>query len=321
MPARIGLVLGAGGTTGHGFHCGVLAALHDVLGYDARTAAVLVGTSAGSVVASLLRAGLSGRDLAARACGEPPSPQVAALIARIGPPAIGFDLPPPARRSGPASLTALRSAAFRPWNARLGTLASAALPEGTLPTSMISEPFTRLFGSRWPPDLRICAVRLDDGQRVVFPTDQAGISPGEAVAASCAIPGWFAPVTVGGHRYVDGGAWSPTNADVLTADDLDAVIISSPMSGPPRVAASAGDGPLRLLHRAYLSAEAARLRRRGMTVIVVEPTGADLSAMGPNAMDAGRRAEVTRTVRASVSARLQHGELAHAFDRIDLGHG
>ena len=70
---RIGIVLGAGGATGHGFHCGVLAALADVVGCEAATAERLVGTSAGSLVAVLLRAGLHAEDLYARACGEPPS--------------------------------------------------------------------------------------------------------------------------------------------------------------------------------------------------------------------------------------------------------
>src|SRR5205085_3550651 len=68
---RIGLVLGAGGAVGHAFHSGVLAALSDVTGWDARDADVIVGTSAGSVVGALLRAGLSGTDLAARAMDMP----------------------------------------------------------------------------------------------------------------------------------------------------------------------------------------------------------------------------------------------------------
>ena len=63
MP-RIGLVLGAGGAVGHAFHAGVLAGLAEEIGWDARDAEVVVGTSAGSVVGALLRAGLTARDLA-----------------------------------------------------------------------------------------------------------------------------------------------------------------------------------------------------------------------------------------------------------------
>src|SRR5437016_10752839 len=72
---RIGLVLGAGGAVGHAFHGGVLSALSDATGWDARDAEVIVGTSAGSLVGALLRAGLSGTDLAARAMNMPLSPE------------------------------------------------------------------------------------------------------------------------------------------------------------------------------------------------------------------------------------------------------
>src|SRR6478735_7027457 len=64
--AGIALVLGAGGTVGHAVHAGVLAALGDVCGWDARRADVVVGTSAGSVVAVLLRAGMPPADLIQR---------------------------------------------------------------------------------------------------------------------------------------------------------------------------------------------------------------------------------------------------------------
>src|SRR5437763_16853595 len=70
MP-RIGLVLGAGGMVGHAFHAGVLAAMSEATGFDAREAEVIVGTSAGSVVGALLRAGLAPADLAAHASGAP----------------------------------------------------------------------------------------------------------------------------------------------------------------------------------------------------------------------------------------------------------
>ena len=55
---RIGLVLGAGGVAGGAFHAGVLAALEEATGWDPRTAAVVVGTSAGSITGATLRAGL-----------------------------------------------------------------------------------------------------------------------------------------------------------------------------------------------------------------------------------------------------------------------
>jgi predicted acylesterase/phospholipase RssA len=70
---RIGLVLGAGGVVGHAFHAGALAALEDETGWDPRSADVIVGTSAGSVVAALLRAGFRTHDLYDEARGERPA--------------------------------------------------------------------------------------------------------------------------------------------------------------------------------------------------------------------------------------------------------
>src|SRR4051812_7021598 len=83
--ARIGLVLGAGGVTGGAFHAGVLAALADATGWDARQAEVIVGTSAGSATAAILRAGLPPADLVARAEGRPLSPEGQRVVASAPP--------------------------------------------------------------------------------------------------------------------------------------------------------------------------------------------------------------------------------------------
>jgi NTE family protein len=82
---RIGVVLGGGGPVGHAFHAGVLAALAEAAGWDARSAEIVVGTSAGSVVAALLRAGLGGPDLYASVSGGDVSSEGASLLARTRP--------------------------------------------------------------------------------------------------------------------------------------------------------------------------------------------------------------------------------------------
>jgi NTE family protein len=67
-----------------------------------------------------------------------------------------------------------------------------------------------------------------------------------AIAASCAVPGYFAPVEVDGVLYLDGGIASPTNADVLRDQKFDLVIAVSPMSTS---AGHAGHGLERLVRR------------------------------------------------------------------------
>ena len=60
---KLALVLGAGGTVGIAHHVGVLKALRDECGFDANSAATIIGTSAGSVVGAYVRAGYSIDDL------------------------------------------------------------------------------------------------------------------------------------------------------------------------------------------------------------------------------------------------------------------
>jgi NTE family protein len=128
-----------------------------------------------------------------------------------------------------------------------------------------------------------------------------------AVTASCAIPGVFRPEIIDGVAYIDGGAHSPTNADVLVRRRPDIVLISSPMSYAGARAPLTVDGLLRRWCRGLLEAEAMALRAAGATVVAFQPAAEDISVMGPNAMDASRRAVVARQAYESTLRRLEHG--------------
>ena len=100
-------------------------------------------------------------------------------------------------------------------------------------------------GGQPHPGVRIVALDYDTGHRTVFGEGSAPDADlAEAVMASCAIPGWYAPVTIGAHRYVDGGAWSATSADLLAGRGLDEVFVLAPM------VSFAVDRPASLLARA-----------------------------------------------------------------------
>jgi len=318
---RIGLVLGAGGAVGHAFHAGVLAALTDETGWDARDAQIIVGTSAGSLVGAFVRAGLSGTDLAARATDEPMSDEGRELVDRAV--AATQHLAPipsrPPRRHGVPTMSALAartSAAFQPWSVRPGAVAAAALPAGRISTDVIASGVRPLF-DHWPDrTLWINAVDLHRGRRVTFGRDGAPAADvASAVAASCAIPGFFAPVSIDGVRYVDGGTHSPTNADLVAGLGLDLVVISSPMSVARNSVRLAPDQPARRLSRLTLAAELTRVRRGGTPVLTFQPTSADLGVMGLNAMDPARGAEVVRQARRSARDRLGRPD---ARDRVVL---
>jgi NTE family protein len=321
---RIGLVLGAGGAVGHAFHTGVLAGLSDVTGWDARAAEVIVGTSAGSIVGALLRAGLASTDLAARAMGAPLSTEGRRLLARADAARAGLPRMPsrasrPARSGFPvmSSPRALVRGMLQPWSARPGTLAAAALPEGRIPTEIVAAGLRPLFDG-WPASpLWINAVALSTSRRVTFGRDSS-VEPdvATAVAASCAVPGFFAPVVINGVRYVDGGVHSPTNADLVAGLGLDLVVISSPMSIAHGRVRLARDQPPRRLARLALMREAARIRRGGTEVLTFQPTEGDLGIMGWNAMDASRAPGVARRARSAAAERLQRDSARARVEKL-----
>ena len=76
---KVGLVLGAGGLVGLAHHAGTLAALENDLRWDPRSADVIVGSSAGSLIGTLLRSGISALELAAWCVGPSDDP----LLARV----------------------------------------------------------------------------------------------------------------------------------------------------------------------------------------------------------------------------------------------
>ena len=264
----IGLVLGAGGVVGQAYQAGVLAALERETGWDPRAATVIVGTSAGSVTGAALRVGVPATDLAAslygvatsRRRGRHPAPhpprrrRAAARPRRCG----RCCAPGTCRRPPCITRVARRPLAFRPEVA-----AMTLLPRGQVDISERARGLDEHIGDRWPDGLRICAVRRSDGARVVF--GRPGAPPARlapAVLASCAIPGYFRPVTIEGTEYVDGGVHSVTNADVLRSEGLDLVVIVSSMSAA-QGNANGADGLLRRTVHRRMEREIARLEEAG----------------------------------------------------------
>lgn len=295
LMVKVGLVLGAGGIVGEAFHRGVVRALRDAAGWDAREASLIVGTSAGSLMAASLRA--AGESLDGMQAGVHPSRTLASV-----PP----DETAVPRFLGPGvAVQALRHPR------RLKAAAIAGIPAGKHRTAFIQDGVRRRFGDRWTDrPTWVVAVRRRDGDRVVFGRAGAPVTDlGAAVGASCAIPGYFRPVVIGGEAYVDGGVHSPTSADLVADRGLDLVVVSSPMSA----ARSAwGTRRLDLVPRVYFARQLARevkpLRRAGTALLVVEPDAAVLACSSLNAMAAHRVDEVEDTAYAQVERLLAADE-------------
>lgn len=286
---RIGLVLGGGGVVGQAYHAAVLAVLQHDFAFDARTADVIVGTSAGSITGALLRLGVSAEDLAAWTVKAPLSTEDDAVrrmsesdLPELSPFRALQLLRRPMRLPG---WHLLRRAATRPWRFRLLAAASTLVAPGRHDIIGQLAALQDLEGEGWPKsDLLICALRRRDGRRVIFGLPDAPPARlHQAVAASCAFPGYFAPVHIDGHEYVDGGAHSPTNAAILRNRELDLAIIISPMSGPPGLRpdlyAVARKHAARLLEREVLA-----LERSGVKTLVFAPQKTEQRVMGNDMM-------------------------------------
>ena len=239
---RIGLVMGAGGVLGNAYLSGVMAALWEVTGFEPRTAAALVGTSAGSVHAALYGAGMPALfGLWRNRGGRLPDDALGGVgtgedLSDPGEAADIRDMYLPARalpRIGPASTALMVRAATRPWSYKPEIVASGLLPEGVLTNGAVGRVIRRVVPVGWTPHPRtwITAVNLRTGRREVFGRPEAPRAHlDRAVRASCAIPGFYRPVRIGRRLYVDGGVCSASNLDLLAGRGLDLVICLNPLS-------------------------------------------------------------------------------------------
>jgi NTE family protein len=301
---RTALVLGAGGVLGAAWMTGALACLKDRLPAAVEDVDVVIGTSAGSVLAAALRCRAPFEEMVAWQSGQATGvlSESAALAAQDGP------LPPlPRLRFGSVPLA--RTALITPHRVPPWVAASAWLPHGrgrhTAVGSLVSGLHQRAAGSapggpapHWVDDHTwIAAVDYHTGQRVLFGREDAPrASLPEAVVASCSIPGWYEPAVIGGRRYVDGGVRSMTSLDVLGGTDVQDVYVLAPMASTqpdhPLQPHLRMERRLRQVLTLALVRQARALAARGKRVIVLTPGPRDLAAMGINLMDARRRQAV-----------------------------
>ncbi|WP_188308354.1 patatin-like phospholipase family protein, partial [Streptomyces sp. CBMA123] len=284
---RRGLVLGGGGMLGAAWTVGALCAVEEATGHRPGEADVLLGTSAGAILAALLAGGVRPEQLRDHQRGLPITEGPLAGVAFDYETAVGGALPP-RPRAGIGSPDLLRDAVRHPREYPLLTMVSAMAPHGRGSLAPVGElvrgllgpggwstqgaagpgaetpgaddpggegpggegPGDEAPGDEGPGDeapgddspgavapspaaapLRVAAVDYRSGHRVVFGDPDAPAVPvADAVMASCAIPGWFAPVRLDGSAYVDGGCWSATNADLLLGRGLDEVYVLAPMA-------------------------------------------------------------------------------------------
>ena len=284
------LVLGGGGILGEAWMSAVLTGMSEASGFDPRECDGFVGTSAGSIVAAALAAGVDPRSGLGELPEQPPAPEaetgvpeptLLARALRIGAEAGGGAL---------GSFAAIGLRSTEPGGALLRRAALARVPAGRRSLADLGREVER-WGADWDGRLSISALELDSGRRTMFGDDDTPeISVATAVEASCAIPGVFRPIVVGGRRYVDGGVWSPTNMDRAPAGRGTQVLCLNPLASLPtsRALPYGAIGPWA---RSLAAIEALTLERRGAQVTTVGPDATSAAVMGRNLMNGGRRSE------------------------------
>src|SRR6476661_4332635 len=316
---RVGLVLGGGGLVGASWLIGALEALASETGWSPSEADFVVGTSAGSVIGAMAAEGIppsfmaaysSGRALDEMAESEERADVLAERFshlledaANVAARATGaeFRLHPALPPIGPGSWRMVMNTLVRPTRHAPTALLGGWLPRGFMSTRSISE-LVETFVGQWPDHKGFRAVAADyaSGKRVAFGAPGAPpASAGQAVAASCAIPGFYHPVKIGSRRYVDGGICSASNLDLLRDEGLDLVVCLNPTSSlasvPVRSPSDALGALVRRESGRRLGHEAQKVRAAGAEVLLIQPTARDLKEMGPNLMSRSRRVAVAET--------------------------
>ena len=242
---------------------GMIAGLAEA-GIDLTQADVVVGTSAGSAVGAQILSDATTEELYAE--------QLADASSEI------------ATKMGLGVLVRFILAGIWPRDetrarARLG---SAALRASSVPESERRRVIESRLRLRTWPERRflVVAVDADSGEPRVFDAS-SGVPIADAVAASCAVPLVWPPMTIDGHRYMDGGVRSIANADLATG--CERVVVLAPVTAAVR-------------RTGRISTQLAGLGA-GVRSAVISPDAAARSAIGRNVLDPARRAASARAGR------------------------
>ena len=261
------LVLGGGGNVGIAWEIAVLAGLAEA-GVDVRNADLVVGTSAGSVVGTSIAHGRDPRELLEERRNEPRR--------SLGERANASESAARAFQENVAGIFTLWTSVDEMTQAHAAQVGALALQARTMPEDQWIDGFAANAWPGWPrTPLLVTAVDCETGAFRAF--DAASGAPIErAVAASCTVPGLFPPVLIDGVRYMDGGVWSGTSADLAQRIEPDVVLIVAPIGWSGR--------GIHLLAARQLAREMAALEAAGARVRLIEPDAAARERM-QNLMD------------------------------------
>jgi NTE family protein len=266
---KLGLVMGGGGLVGIAWETGVLAALQEECGFDPSTAAIVIGSSAGSVTGAQAALGRDFGELAERLqkTARPRSDERDA--------GTGAARALPDFSQGPQAeiMQLMTQGGGAETGKRIGELAMQC--ETALSEDTYVESFRSMLGTdEWPDvDLRVTTCECETGRGLAWSRDD-GVDLVRAVASSCAVPGFFPTVSFGDHHYTDGPR--SVTVDLLADAGVDAALFIGPNAALGAFA--------EMMEREFDA-----IRDRGIELATV--TGGEaLAEIGLNLMDPALRA-------------------------------
>jgi NTE family protein len=304
---------------------GALHAIATETGWDPGSADYVLGTSAGALIGALLASAVPPWLLMAYAAGED-----TAGLPKLGEPGaarfgtsfrIHWSFPRPVLGSPSLALRSIRE----PW--KYGPAGIIAwLPHGVISTEPLKTVVRDVVPNGWGPHekLWIPAIDYKTGERIVFGREGAPrASLPDAVAASCAIPGFYYPVEIRGRKYVDGGMYSPANLDLMADAAVDLIVCLNPMSSRYRGGLFAATGAIASFvrgdNRRLLDREALAVRRLGKRVVLIEPRADDIRAMGFNYMSRRNLDQVVETAVKTTAASFRGTEIGRLLSSLPPG--
>ncbi|GLY32452.1 patatin-like phospholipase family protein [Kineosporia sp. NBRC 101731] len=255
------LVLGAGGPLGIAWQSGLISELGS-RGADLSTADFVLGSSAGSVVGATLAAGRDPRGLVEH---------------------VSVPLPVPGGGAGDIFAELSGLAAGRPDNPLAAIIDHAFAADTVDEAAWVKQSlFASLAGVPWPAAFHCVAVDTTTSSLHVFHAGSGADLP-SVLAASCAVPGMFPPVTLNAGPHIDGGLFSPLNAQLAVGHDQIVVISCFPLTDLPAEMAPVAQGQL---------SEVEHLRNNGSQVRLIDPDQEfrEISEWGAAVMDSSRAA-------------------------------
>lgn len=322
---RTALVLGAGGTVGIAYHAGVTKALADA-GLDPAAADLVVGTSAGAIVGSILRVGHDLDDVWALAhADENPFVEDQPFFRPDVVFSQGWRTPVGLARRMVGSAYVLQRSVVR-WPTMSAPKPMQRFYRGGLGsvTEQRAE-FANWAGEDWPdPPLALCTFDIVTGRRVVLgPPRSARPALPDAMRAASAVPMLYPPVRMGRRMLVDGAVSSSTNVDVAVEAGAELIVVAAPQSYEPDDRPSLHLRASKELFHRRLECELRAAERAGVRTLVLRPDAAEAELHGLNLLRGDghsataersyeRTAQALRSVEGRDFARAWRGRLRAA---------